>query len=79
MLIHLMAFYGFALPIGCALGLGLLPEWMPWRPAQPMAAAGFWIGLVFGLTVAALLLVAFLQRLSLRKISFAASSGKIAG
>jgi MATE family multidrug resistance protein len=79
MLIHLMAFYGFALPIGCALGLGLLPEWMPWRPQEPMAAAGFWIGLVFGLTVAALLLVAFLQRLSLRKISFAASSGKIAG
>ena len=79
MLIHLMAFYGFALPLGCALGLGMLPEWMPWRPDQPMEAAGFWIGLVLGLTVAALLLLAFLQRLSLRKISFARSSGKIAG
>ncbi|CAN5892236.1 proton-coupled multidrug efflux MATE transporter PmpM [soil metagenome] len=79
MLIHLMAFYGFALPLGCALGLGLLPDWMPWRPQQAMEAAGFWIGLVLGLTVAAMLLLVFLQRLSLRTIRFAASSGKIAG
>ncbi|MDE2429737.1 MAG: MATE family efflux transporter, partial [Burkholderiales bacterium] len=32
MLIHLLAFYGFALPVGCALGLA--PSWLPWRPEQ---------------------------------------------
>lgn len=79
MLIHLMAFYGFALPIGCALGLGIVPDWMTWLPQQPMEASGFWIGLVLGLTVAALLLVIFLQRLSVRRINFAADSGKMAG
>jgi hypothetical protein len=54
MQIQLVAFWGFALPLGCWLGLA--PEWLPWRPAQPMAAQGFWIALVIGLTVAALLL-----------------------
>lgn len=66
MLIHLTAFYGFALPIGCALGLA--PEWLPWRPQQPMAAQGFWIGLVTGLTVAGISLTVFLNSLSVRKI-----------
>ena len=77
MLIHLLAFYGFALPLGFVLGLA--PEWLPWHPQKPMGASGFWIGLVLGLTIAAILLVAFLHRLSTRKIRFAASSGKIAG
>jgi MATE family multidrug resistance protein len=77
MLIHLMAFYGFALPLGCLLGLA--PDWMPWHPQQPMAASGFWIGLVLGLTVAGVLLTGFLHRLSKHKIRMAASSGKIAG
>jgi MATE family multidrug resistance protein len=53
MLIQLLAFWGFALPVGCLLGL--------WKE---MAAAGFWIGLVLGLTIAAILLTAFLHRLS---------------
>src|SRR5450830_384246 len=66
MLIHLMAFYGFALPIGCLLGLA--PAWMPWHPATPMAAEGFWIGLVLGLTVAGGLLLAYLQRISSRRV-----------
>jgi len=57
MLIQLLAFWGFALPIGCLLGL--------WKE---MAAAGFWIGLVLGLTVAAVLLTWFLQRLSLERL-----------
>jgi len=57
MLIQLMAFWGFALPVGCLLGL--------WKE---MAAAGFWIGLVLGLTVAAVLLTWFLQRLSLERL-----------
>ncbi len=67
MFIHLMAFYGFALPIGCILGLA--PQWWPWRPEQAMAAAGFWIGLVLGLTVAAVLLCTFLQRVSTRRLA----------
>ena len=77
MLIHVLAFYGFALPLGFVLGLA--PEWMPWRPQQAMGASGFWISLVIGLTIAGILLVGFLHRLSTRKIRFAASSGKIAG
>jgi MATE family multidrug resistance protein len=77
MIIHLVAFYGLALPLGWALGLA--PDWLPWRPEQPMEAVGFWISLVVGLTVAALLLVIFLQRLSTRRISLAVNSGKIAG
>lgn len=72
MLIHIMAFYGFALPIGCALGLA--PEWMPWRAEVPMEASGFWIGLVLGLTVAATLLGAFLHRLSTTRIAYDARS-----
>ena len=77
MLIHLMAFYGFALPIGCVLGLA--PDWLPWHPAAPMASHGFWIGLVSGLTVAGVLLLSYLHRISQRKIRLALNSGKIAG
>ncbi|QTN28366.1 MATE family efflux transporter [Rhodoferax sp. AJA081-3] len=51
MVIHLTAFWIFALPLGCVLGLA--PEWLPWRPAVAMQAQGFWIALVVGLTVAA--------------------------
>jgi MATE family multidrug resistance protein len=57
MLIQLLAFWVFALPLGCLLGLG-----------KEMAAAGFWIGLVLGLTIAAVLLTWFLQRLSLERL-----------
>ena len=59
MLIQLTAFWVFALPLGCALGLA--PDWLPWRPAQPLQAQGFWIALVVGLTVAALGLVVVLR------------------
>ncbi|SFZ79166.1 multidrug resistance protein, MATE family [Chitinimonas taiwanensis DSM 18899] len=62
MLIHLAAFWGFSLPLGCVLGLA--PDWLPWRPVEAMAAKGFWIALVVGLTVAALGLSWFLDRLS---------------
>jgi MATE family multidrug resistance protein len=62
MLIQLIAFWGFSLPVGYVLGLA--PAWFPWSPAAPMAAFGFWIGLVFGLTVAAILLSASLRRLA---------------
>ncbi len=62
MLIHLTAFWGLSLPLGCLLGLA--PAWLPLRPAVPMAAQGFWIGIVVGLTVAAVLLTAFLHYVS---------------
>ena len=66
MLIQLLAFWGFSLPIGYVLGLA--PQGFIWSPAEPMAAAGFWIGLVTGLTVAAVLLTWYLNRLSLRRM-----------
>ena len=66
MLIQLLAFWVFALPLGYTLGLA--PAALPWSPAQPMAASGFWIGLVLGLTIAALLLTWFLNRLSLQRV-----------
>ena len=66
MQIQLLAFWGFALPLGCWLGLA--PQWMPWSPAAPMAASGFWIGLVVGLTVAAVLLSWSLRKLSLARV-----------
>jgi MATE family multidrug resistance protein len=67
MMIHLMAFWGCSLPLGCILGLA--PVWFPWHPEQPMAASGFWIGLAVGLTVAATSLVWLLNRVSLRRIA----------
>jgi MATE family multidrug resistance protein len=66
MLIQLVAFWGFSLPLGYVLGLA--PAWLPWSPKAPMAAFGFWIGLVLGLTVAALLLTVELQKLAQRRV-----------
>ncbi|WP_374352773.1 MATE family efflux transporter [Chitinimonas sp.] len=66
MVIHMAAFWGFSLPLGCALGLA--PDWLPLRPEQPMAAKGFWIALVVGLTVAALGLTGLLHRLSRKRL-----------
>jgi MATE family multidrug resistance protein len=51
MVVQLMAFWIFALPLGCTLGLA--PQWLPWHPAAPMQAQGFWIALAVGLSVAA--------------------------
>jgi MATE family multidrug resistance protein len=50
------------LPVGVILGWA--PAWFPWSPAAPMQATGFWIGLVLGLTVAAILLASSLNKLS---------------
>lgn len=65
MVIQLLAFWGFALPLGIVLGLA--PKWLPFGPAVPLAAEGFWIGLAVGLTVAAVLLSVVLARLSRRR------------
>ncbi len=62
MVIHLFAFWGLSLPLGMALGFA--PAWLPLAPAAPMAAQGFWIGLVVGLSVAAVLLTLLLHYLS---------------
>ncbi|HEU4843576.1 MAG TPA: MATE family efflux transporter [Burkholderiaceae bacterium] len=65
MQIQLLSFWGFALPLGYVLGMA--PASLPWAPAAPMAADGFWIGLVVGLTIAAVLLSWSLNRLSLQR------------
>jgi MATE family multidrug resistance protein len=62
MVIHLAAFWGLSLPLG--LWLGYAPDWMPWRPAAPMQVEGFWIGLVVGLTAAAIALSLLLRVLA---------------
>jgi MATE family multidrug resistance protein len=67
MLIHMLAFWGFALPLGCILGLA--PAWIPFSPREPMQATGFWISLILGLTIAAVLLTLSLNRLSKRKLA----------
>jgi MATE family multidrug resistance protein len=67
MVIHLTAFWGFSLPLGYVLGLA--PNWAPWAPAQPMAAQGFWIALVLGLTIAALGLTALLRQVARSRIA----------
>ena len=66
MLIQLFAFWGVSLPLGYVLGLA--PAWFAWSPNAPMAAFGFWIGLVLGLTVAAVLLAMALQKLANRRV-----------
>ena len=66
MVIQLLAFWGVSLPVGCILGLA--PAWFPWSPSAPMSATGFWMGLVMGLTVAAVLLTWAFQRLANQRI-----------
>ncbi len=76
MLIHMTAFWGICLPLGCVLGLA--PAWLPWRPVEAMAAQGFWIALVVGLSIAAVGLVWLLNRLSLQWLSDMARPGLVA-
>jgi MATE family multidrug resistance protein len=66
MVLHLAAFWGFSLPLGVLLGLA--PQWIPFAPAQPMAAQGFWIALVVGLSVAAIGLAYMLRNVTRKRI-----------
>jgi MATE family multidrug resistance protein len=70
MAIHLLSFWGVSLPLGCILGLA--PDWFPWTPAAPLSARGFWMGLVVGLTFAAVLLTWTFRRLARQRIIQAA-------
>ena len=56
MWVQMVAFWVVSLPLGYLLGIA--PEWapawlaaLPGYPAQAMQSAGFWLALVFGLTV----------------------------
>ena len=64
--LHLTAFWGVSLPLGCVLGLA--PQWLPFAPAEPMAAQGFWIALIVGLTVASGGLVLMLRKVARQRI-----------
>jgi MATE family multidrug resistance protein len=66
MVIQLVAFWIFSLPLGVVLGLA--PAWLPWAPRAPMEVYGFWIGLVLGLTVAAVLLTVALKKLANQRV-----------
>ncbi len=66
MQIQLLAFWGVSLPIGYVLGSA--PKWFALSPDVPMQATGYWIGLVLGLTVAALLLSWTLYQLARERI-----------
>jgi MATE family multidrug resistance protein len=66
MVLHLTAFWGVCLPLGCLLGLA--PDWLPFAPAEPMAARGFWIALIVGLTVAAGGLILMLRNVAGRHL-----------
>lgn len=66
MVLHLTAFWGVSLPLGCVLGLA--PQWLPFAPAQPMQAQGFWIALIVGLTVAAVGLVHMLRGVARNRV-----------
>ena len=69
MRVQLLAFWVVSLPLGYVLGIAphWAPEWLralPWFPAQPMMAAGFWIALVLGLTVAGAGLLLLLRKVA---------------
>jgi MATE family multidrug resistance protein len=66
MVLHLTAFWGVSLPLGCVLGLA--PQWLPFAPAEPLQAQGFWIALIVGLTVAAVGLVLMLRQVARQRV-----------
>ena len=76
MQIQLLAFWGVSLPLGYVLGSA--PAWFPLSPAVPMQATGYWIGLVLGLTVAAVLLAISLRQLARERIAHPHDPGEYA-
>ncbi len=69
MRVQLLAFWVVSLPLGYVLGIApqWAPDWLralPWFPAQPMQAAGFWVALVLGLTVAGAGLLLLLRQVA---------------
>jgi len=50
MVLHLLAFWGCAMPLGFYWGRA--PNWFGTHPALPLGAQGFWSGLIVGLSVA---------------------------
>ena len=69
MRVQLLAFWVVSLPLGYVLGIAphWAPEWLralSWFPAQPLMAAGFWIALVLGLTVAGAGLLLLLRQVA---------------
>ncbi len=71
MVLHLTAFWGFCLPLGCVLGLA--PQWVPFAPPHPMAAQGFWIALTVGLCISATGLIAMLGGIARKAIAMPAT------
>jgi MATE family multidrug resistance protein len=68
MVLHLTAFWGVCLPLGCVLGLGLAPNWLPWAPPDAMAARGFWIALTLGLAISATGLLVMLRSVATQRL-----------
>ncbi|MCC6691596.1 MAG: MATE family efflux transporter, partial [Bacteroidia bacterium] len=66
MVIHFLAFYLFAIPLGYILAIA--PAWSTLKPNHPMGVNGYWIGLTFGLTISALLQVIYLNYYSKKRI-----------
>jgi MATE family multidrug resistance protein len=62
MVLHLTAFWCISIPLGCILGLA--PAWFFLSPTVPMAARGFWIALIVGLSVCAVGLIGLLRRVA---------------
>jgi MATE family multidrug resistance protein len=67
MAIHLTAFWGLSLPLGYVLGSA--PPWLAWHPVQAWGARGYWMGLVVGLTVAALGLLVLLRHVARQAVT----------
>lgn len=63
MMIHAVSFWGIGLGLGVILGL-MLPVRPEWGWSGPLGVEGFWAALVLSLTVAAVLLVWYLNRIS---------------
>ena len=72
--VQLLAFWVVSLPLGYVLGIApaMAPDWLraqDWFPTQPMQAAGFWLALVLGLTVAGAGLLLLLRQVAQQHVA----------